>query len=199
MICDHLFEPELSKYVPLQLSLQARGVQNLDVCTQLLLVRKSCDPRVEADLLESELRVVTPLTPQQFALSNTKLLVLVNCFCQLSSLTAMRPETMPAAKFRVCQDNAAKFQHNKELTQRRKRRLEEAGAFRAPTNKKLRGTAFAHMPSDDANAFRRAFSFLARCLATSHWNSAFDRYTPLSGLVRCRAGQEMKLECGIAH
>eukprot|EP00439_Symbiodinium_sp_Y106_P027972 s2007_g3.t1 len=34
---------------------------------------------------------------------------------------------MPAAKFRVCQDNAAKFQHNKELTQRRKRRLEEAG------------------------------------------------------------------------
>ena len=43
-------------------------------------------------------------------------------------------ETMPAATFRVYQDNAAKFQHNKELTERRKRRLEEAGAFRAPTN-----------------------------------------------------------------
>ncbi|CAE7181179.1 unnamed protein product, partial [Symbiodinium pilosum] len=43
-------------------------------------------------------------------------------------------ETMPAATFRVYQDNAAKFQHNKELTEGRKRRLEEAGAFRAPTN-----------------------------------------------------------------
>ena len=43
-------------------------------------------------------------------------------------------ETMPAATFRVYQDNAAKFQHNKKLTEGRKRRLEEAGAFRAPTN-----------------------------------------------------------------
>ena len=43
-------------------------------------------------------------------------------------------ETMPAASFRVYQDNAAKFQHNKELTEGRKRRLEEAGDFRAPTN-----------------------------------------------------------------
>ena len=43
-------------------------------------------------------------------------------------------ETMPAASFRVYQDNAAKFQHNKELAEGRKRRLEEAGAFRAPTN-----------------------------------------------------------------
>ena len=43
-------------------------------------------------------------------------------------------ETMPAASFRVYQDNAAKFQRNKELTESRKRRLEEAGAFRAPTN-----------------------------------------------------------------
>ena len=43
-------------------------------------------------------------------------------------------ETMPAATFRVYQDNAAKFQHNKEPTEGRKRRLEEAGAFRAPTN-----------------------------------------------------------------
>ena len=43
-------------------------------------------------------------------------------------------ETQPATTFRVYQDNAAKFQHNKELTEGRKRRLEEAGAFRAPTN-----------------------------------------------------------------
>jgi len=43
-------------------------------------------------------------------------------------------ETMPAATFRVYQDNAEKFQHNKRLTQGRQRRLEEAGAFRAPTN-----------------------------------------------------------------
>ena len=42
-------------------------------------------------------------------------------------------ETMPAATFRVYQDNARKFKHNDELTSRQ-RRLEEAGAFRAPTN-----------------------------------------------------------------
>ena len=43
-------------------------------------------------------------------------------------------ETMPAATFRVYQDNARKFKHNDELTRSRQRRLEEAGAFRAPTN-----------------------------------------------------------------
>ena len=43
-------------------------------------------------------------------------------------------ETMRAATFRVYQDNASKFQHNKRLTEGRRRRLEEAGAFRAPTN-----------------------------------------------------------------
>ena len=43
-------------------------------------------------------------------------------------------ETMPTATFRVYQDNATKFQHNKKLAEGRKRRLEEAGAFRAPTN-----------------------------------------------------------------
>ena len=43
-------------------------------------------------------------------------------------------ETMRAATFRVYQDNASKFQQNKRLTEGRKRRLEEAGAFRAPTN-----------------------------------------------------------------
>ncbi|OLP75059.1 hypothetical protein AK812_SmicGene45217 [Symbiodinium microadriaticum] len=43
-------------------------------------------------------------------------------------------ETMPTATFRVYQDNATKFQHNKKLTEGRKRRLEEAEAFRAPTN-----------------------------------------------------------------
>ena len=31
-------------------------------------------------------------------------------------------------------DNAQKFQHYKQLTQRRQERLEEMGAFRAPTN-----------------------------------------------------------------
>ena len=40
-------------------------------------------------------------------------------------------ETMPTATFRVYQNNATKFQHNKKLTEGRKRRLEEAGAFRA--------------------------------------------------------------------
>ena len=43
-------------------------------------------------------------------------------------------ETKPAATFRVYQDNARKFKHNDELTRGRQRRLEEAGAFRAPTN-----------------------------------------------------------------
>ena len=43
-------------------------------------------------------------------------------------------ETMRAATFRVYQDNASKFQHNKRLTEGRKRRLKEAGAVRAPTN-----------------------------------------------------------------
>ena len=43
-------------------------------------------------------------------------------------------ETMPAATFRVYQDNARKFKHNDELTRSRQRRLGEAGAFRAPTN-----------------------------------------------------------------
>ena len=41
---------------------------------------------------------------------------------------------MPTATFRVYQNNATKFQHNKKLTEGRKRRLEEAGAFRASTN-----------------------------------------------------------------
>ena len=40
-------------------------------------------------------------------------------------------ETKPAATF---PDNAEKFEHNKNLTEGRQRRLEEAGAFRAPTN-----------------------------------------------------------------
>ena len=40
----------------------------------------------------------------------------------------------PAASFRAYQDHAAKFQHDKRLTEGRQRRLQEAGAFRAPTN-----------------------------------------------------------------
>ena len=42
-------------------------------------------------------------------------------------------ETQPSTEFRVLQDNAAKFQHDKELTEGRRRRLEAAGTFRAPT------------------------------------------------------------------
>ena len=40
----------------------------------------------------------------------------------------------PATEFRVLQDNADKFQHNKDLTDRRVKAVEDAGAFRAPTN-----------------------------------------------------------------
>ena len=40
-------------------------------------------------------------------------------------------ETQPATQFRVLQDNADKFLHNKKLTESRQRRLQE-GAFRAP-------------------------------------------------------------------
>ena len=43
-------------------------------------------------------------------------------------------EEQPATTFRVYQDNARKFQHNRELTAGRQRRLAEAEAFRAPTN-----------------------------------------------------------------
>ena len=43
-------------------------------------------------------------------------------------------EAYNARPFRVYQDNAEKFQHNKRLTEGRQRRLQEAGAFRAPTN-----------------------------------------------------------------
>ena len=43
-------------------------------------------------------------------------------------------DTTPAARLRVYQGDAQKFKHNDELTRRRQRRLEEAGAFRAPTN-----------------------------------------------------------------
>ena len=40
----------------------------------------------------------------------------------------------PATEFRVLQDNADRFQHNKDLTERRIKAIEDAGAFRAPTN-----------------------------------------------------------------
>ena len=43
-------------------------------------------------------------------------------------------EKQPATEFRVLQDNADKFQHNKDLTNRRIKVVEDAGAFRAPTN-----------------------------------------------------------------
>ena len=42
-------------------------------------------------------------------------------------------EKQPAT-FRVLQDNADKFQHNKDLTDRRVKAVQDAGAFRAPTN-----------------------------------------------------------------
>ena len=47
---------------------------------------------------------------------------------------AAHVETQPAIQFRVLQDNAEKFQHNKALTEGRQARLQQAGAFRAPTN-----------------------------------------------------------------
>ena len=40
-------------------------------------------------------------------------------------------EKQPATEFRALQDNADKFQHNKDLTDRR---VQDVGAFRAPTN-----------------------------------------------------------------
>ena len=43
-------------------------------------------------------------------------------------------EKQPATEFRVLQDNADKFQHNKDLTDRRVKAVEDAGAFRALTN-----------------------------------------------------------------
>ena len=43
-------------------------------------------------------------------------------------------ERQPATEFRVLQDNADKFQHNKDLTDRRVKAVEDVGAFRAPTN-----------------------------------------------------------------
>ena len=43
-------------------------------------------------------------------------------------------EKQPATEFRVLQDNADKFQRNKDLTNRRIKAVEDAGAFRAPTN-----------------------------------------------------------------
>ena len=43
-------------------------------------------------------------------------------------------EKQPATEFRVLQDNADKFQHNKDPTERRVKAVEDAGAFRAPTN-----------------------------------------------------------------
>ena len=43
-------------------------------------------------------------------------------------------EKQPATEFTVLQDNADKFQHNKDLTERRVKAVEDAGAFRAPTN-----------------------------------------------------------------
>ena len=42
-------------------------------------------------------------------------------------------ERREATEFRVLQDNADKFQHNKDLTDRRVKAV-DAGAFRAPTN-----------------------------------------------------------------
>ena len=43
-------------------------------------------------------------------------------------------EKQPATEFRVLQDNANKFQHNKDLTDRRVKAVEDAGTFQAPTN-----------------------------------------------------------------
>ena len=44
-------------------------------------------------------------------------------------------EKQPATEFRVLQDNADKFQHNKDLTNRRIKAVEDAGAFRRRTRR----------------------------------------------------------------
>ena len=41
-------------------------------------------------------------------------------------------EKQPATEFRALQDNADRFQHNKDLTNRRMKAIEDTGAFRAP-------------------------------------------------------------------
>ena len=43
-------------------------------------------------------------------------------------------EKQPATEFRLLQDNADKFQQNKDLTDRRMKAIEDAWDFRAPTN-----------------------------------------------------------------
>ena len=50
-------------------------------------------------------------------------------------------EKQPATEFRVLQDNADKFQHNKDLTERRVKAVEDADAFRVPTNAARLSTA----------------------------------------------------------
>ena len=56
------------------------------------------------------------------------------CTARPRTWRSSRPRKQPATEFRVLQDNADKFQHNKDLTDRRMKAVEDAGAFRAPTN-----------------------------------------------------------------
>ena len=62
-------------------------------------------------------------------------------------------EKQPATEFRVLQDNADKFQHNKDLTNRRIKAVEDAGAFRAPTNA---ARSFKAVGAVDSMTARRA-------------------------------------------
>ena len=86
-------------------------------------------------------------------------------------------ETMPAASFRAYQDNAAKFQHNKRLTQGRQRRLR---GFRRPGPSALRRTR--HVPSSPSTAPRGTWH-----LSTPWWSAAPTAAKPCSStLCPCR-------------
>ena len=89
-------------------------------------------------------------------------------------------ETMPAASFRAYQDNAAKFQHNKRLTEGRQRRLQEAGAFRAPTNA-ARSFQPQYGPARDLASFD---SMVVR--GTDGRNPAQARFARAAGQRRAR-------------
>ena len=54
--------------------------------------------------------------------------------CTASAGSSRSSVALVAQVCRDHQDNADKFQHNKDLTNRRIKAVEDAGAFRAPTN-----------------------------------------------------------------
>ena len=97
-------------------------------------------------------------------------------------------ETQPATQFRVLQDNADKFQHNNKLTEGRQRRLQQAGAFRAPRAALTRRPTAA--PVRQLRDFNRQAPQSAWRLQTRRcggWNKtsavARDAYLPLLMLM----------------